>query len=52
MEKKEQEITARNAEVHKQKVASLEGLMVVNKIREHSAEEDISDGRCIESSIF
>lgn len=48
MEKKEQEITARNAEVHKQKVASLEGLMVVNKIREDSAEDDITDGRGIQ----
>lgn len=55
VEKKEQEITARNAEVHKQKVASLEGLMVVNKIREDSAEEDITDegkdGEIIDPSI-
>ncbi|XVF56261.1 hypothetical protein PTKIN_Ptkin06aG0105000 [Pterospermum kingtungense] len=44
MEKKEQEVTARNAEIHRQKVGNIEGFVMARKDGEESAESDIVEG--------
>lgn len=44
MEKKEQEVTARNAEIHRQKVGNLEGFVMAGNNGEESAESDIAEG--------
>ncbi|GAB4851733.1 Condensin-1 complex subunit CAP-D2 [Ancistrocladus abbreviatus] len=45
MEKKDQEVTARNAQAYKNKVGSLEGLIVASNVKEESAHSDaIEDG--------
>ncbi|XVF07116.1 hypothetical protein REPUB_Repub06bG0110700 [Reevesia pubescens] len=41
MEKKEQEVTARNAEIHRQKVGNIEGFVKAGNDGEESAESDI-----------
>lgn len=45
MEKKDQEVTARNAQIHQQKVDSMEGFLVAKNAGEESAESDIAEGR-------
>lgn len=47
MEHKEQEVTARNAQVHQQKVGSLESFMVDRSTVEAREEADTVEGRCI-----
>lgn len=47
VERKEQEVTARNAQVHQQKVGSLESLMVDGSTAEECQEADVVEGRCI-----
>ncbi|XWS43069.1 hypothetical protein CRYUN_Cryun16bG0069400 [Craigia yunnanensis] len=44
MEKKEQEVTARNAEIHRQKVGNIEGFVMAGNDGEESAESDIAEG--------
>lgn len=39
IEKKEQEETARNAEVHREKTKTMESLAVLNKVKEEPLEE-------------
>ena len=51
MERKEQEVTARNALVHQQKVGSLESLMVHGSTAEECEEADTVEGRCIIPSL-
>ncbi|XP_057947732.1 condensin-1 complex subunit CAP-D2 isoform X2 [Malania oleifera] len=52
MEKKEQEATTRNAEVHQQKIGNLDGFMVDKNLVEERAESDIAeDGEVIDSSM-
>lgn len=46
MEKKEQEATARNAQIHQQKVGGMEGFAVAGNIGEDSAGSDTADGSC------
>ncbi|KAL5743754.1 hypothetical protein ACOSQ2_026870 [Xanthoceras sorbifolium] len=54
-EKKEQEVTTKNAQIHQQKVATMEGFVVDKNAREGSAEsdisEDVSDGEVVDSSM-
>ncbi|XP_022746480.1 condensin complex subunit 1 [Durio zibethinus] len=54
MEKKEQEVTARNAEIHQQKVGNIEGFVMAGN-GEERAESDIvegvSDGEVINTSM-
>ncbi|GLT95831.1 hypothetical protein SLE2022_134920 [Rubroshorea leprosula] len=49
LEKKEQELTARNAEIHRQKVSNMEGFVVASNEREGSADSD-TDGEVINAS--
>ncbi|KAK6244268.1 hypothetical protein QUC31_010677 [Theobroma cacao] len=55
MEKKEQEVTARNAEIHRQKVGNIEGFPMARNDEEESAESEIAegvqDGEVINASI-
>ncbi|KAF8395656.1 hypothetical protein HHK36_019606 [Tetracentron sinense] len=55
MEKKDQEITARNAQVHQQKVGNLEGLVAAKDFGEENAEADTAeagaDGEVFDPSI-
>ncbi|MBA0561826.1 hypothetical protein Golob_018624, partial [Gossypium lobatum] len=44
MEKKEQEVTARNAEIHRQRVGNMEGFVMAGNNGEESAESDIAEG--------
>ncbi|KHG09428.1 Condensin complex subunit 1 [Gossypium arboreum] len=44
MEKKEQEVTARNAEIHRQKVGNMEGFVMAGNNGEESTESDIAEG--------
>ncbi|XP_018499140.1 condensin-1 complex subunit CAP-D2 isoform X1 [Pyrus x bretschneideri] len=44
LEKKEQEVTARNAEIHKQKISSMEGFGDTGKGGDASSESDITEG--------
>lgn len=44
MEKKEQEVTARNAEIHRQKVGNIEGFPMARNDEEESAESEIAEG--------
>ncbi|MBA0654795.1 hypothetical protein Goklo_021731, partial [Gossypium klotzschianum] len=44
MEKKEQEVTARNAEIHRQRVGNMEGFVMAGNNEEESAESDIAEG--------
>jgi condensin complex subunit 1 len=46
MEKKEQEVTARNARIHQQKVCTLEGFAVAGNTGEESVESDTAEGYC------
>uniref|UniRef100_A0A2N9FEF9 Condensin-1 complex subunit CAP-D2 n=1 Tax=Fagus sylvatica TaxID=28930 RepID=A0A2N9FEF9_FAGSY len=46
VEKKEQEVTARNAQIHQQRVGSMEGLSVAGNNGEDSAESDTAEGYC------
>ncbi|WRX25150.1 Condensin complex subunit 1 [Theobroma cacao] len=50
MEKKEQEVTARNAEIHRQKVGNIEGFPMARNDGEESA-EGVQDGEVINASI-
>ncbi|CAN6719040.1 unnamed protein product [Malus baccata var. baccata] len=54
LEKKEQEVTARNAEIHKQKISSMEGFGDTGKASDASSESDITeetDSEVIDSSV-
>lgn len=52
VERKEQEVTARNAQVHQQKVGSLESLMVDGSTAEECQEADVvEDGEVIDPSL-
>lgn len=52
LEKKEQEATARNAQAHRNKVGSLEGLIVDGRNEEENAAADTSeDGEVIDPSV-
>lgn len=44
MEKKEQEVTARNAEIHRQKVGNIEGFVMAGKDGEEISESEIAEG--------
>lgn len=46
IEKKEQEVTAKNAEVHQQKLRSLENIGVATEDGEESTESKTSEGWC------
>jgi condensin complex subunit 1 len=46
MEKKEQEVTARNARIHQQKVGTMKGFAVAGNTGEDSAESDTAEGYC------
>ncbi|KAL9240003.1 hypothetical protein vseg_014269 [Gypsophila vaccaria] len=43
LEKKEQEVTARNAQVHRNKTVNLEGFLVADKIKKENAEASSED---------
>lgn len=45
-EKKEQEVTARNAQIHHQKIGQREGFVITRNSKEDGAESDISEGQC------
>lgn len=47
IEKKEQEVTAKNAQNHQQKMASLENFMVSKKEVEESSESEVTEGKII-----
>lgn len=44
-EKKDQELTAKNAQAHKERVESLGNCVVVKKDREESGESEIAEGK-------
>lgn len=44
LEKKEQEVTARNAQIHQQKISSMESFVVTSNAGDASSESDISEG--------
>jgi hypothetical protein len=44
MEKKEQEVTARNAQIHQQKIGGMEGCAVARNEGEVSEESDVFEG--------
>lgn len=44
LEKKEQEATARNAQIHQQQISSMEGFGVTGKAGGASSESDITEG--------
>lgn len=46
LEKKEQEVTARNAQIHQQKISSMESFVVTSNAGDASSESDISEGQC------
>lgn len=46
IEKKDQEATARNAQIHQQKVDGMEGFAVAGNIREDSVGSDTTGGSC------
>lgn len=46
LEKKEQEVTARNAQIHKDKVGGTKELAGVRNIGEDSAESETAEGNC------
>ena len=47
MEQMEEEVTARNAHIHQQKVGSLECFMVAKSNAEEFSKSDIVEGMCI-----
>ena len=47
MEQMEEEVTARNAHIHQQKVGSLECFMVAKSSAEEFSKTDIVEGMCI-----
>ncbi|BBH07209.1 hypothetical protein Prudu_019079 [Prunus dulcis] len=52
LEKKEQEVTARNAQIHQQKISSMESFVVTSNAGDASSESDISeDGEVVDPSI-
>lgn len=48
MEKKEQEVTARNAQVHQQKINSFKSSTVAHDFDEECVEEDLNEGLYIQ----
>ncbi|KAM1432360.1 hypothetical protein TB2_014139 [Malus domestica] len=52
LEKKEQEVTARNAEIHKQKISSMEGFGDTGKASDASSESDITEGVETDSEVI
>lgn len=46
MEKKEQEVTAKNAQIHQQKIDSMEDFVVTRNAGEVNIESDIDEGQC------
>lgn len=49
LEKKEQEVTARNAQAHKDRIDNLEGFIVAGKTRQENEDASITKGRCFRS---
>lgn len=46
MEKKEQEVTARNAQIHQQKIGCMDDISVTQNPKEDKAESDTTEGQC------
>lgn len=46
LEKKEQEVTAKNAQIHQQKIDSMEDFVVTRNAGEANIESDIDEGQC------
>lgn len=46
LEKKEQEVTAKNAQIHQQKIDSMEDFVVTRNASEANIESDIDEGQC------
>lgn len=52
MEKKEQEVTARNAQIHQQKIGGTEDFAVTQNSKADTAESDTTEGQCNKLAVL